>query len=86
MFVNAGVQTNALGKLIRVQTVNANAVNMMNALIHRNVLRENAKTVSNCPSYDPAYELFKAGCYCYLFLFQAVSSITQNIFVIQMIK
>ena len=58
MFVNAGVQTNALDKLIRVQTVDANAVKMRNALIHRNVLMENAKTVSNCPSYDPAYELF----------------------------
>ena len=52
------MQTNALGKPIRVQMVNANAVNMMNALIHRNVLMENAKTVSNCPSYDPVYELF----------------------------
>ena len=56
MFVNAGVQTNALDKLIRVQTVDANAVKMRNALIHRNVLMENAKTVSNCPSYDPAYD------------------------------
>ena len=53
MFVNAGVQTNALDKLIRVQKVNANAVKIMNALIHRNVLMDNAKTVSNCPSYDP---------------------------------
>ena len=61
MFVNAGVQTNALDKLIRVQKVNANAVKMMNALIHRNVLMDNAKTVSNCPSYDPAYEVFNVG-------------------------
>ena len=53
MFVNAGVQTNALDKPIRVQKVNANAVNMMTAPIHRNVLMESAKTVSNCPSYDP---------------------------------
>ena len=56
MFVNAGVQTNALDKLIRVQKVNANVVKMVNALIHRNVLMDNAKTVSNCPSYDPAYD------------------------------
>ena len=46
MFVNAGVQTNALDKLIRVQKVNANVVKMMNALIHQNVLMDNAKTVS----------------------------------------